>query len=73
MEHLNTDEVNSNNTAIDIYANNIKGGFREMERNVKATFGIDLTFEFISEKPLSVHEDKKEEDQGENEDDNQQD
>ena len=74
MEHLNTDEVNSNNTAIDIYANNIKGGFREMERKVKATFGIDLKFEFISEKTLSVHEDKEKEDnQGENEDDNQQD
>ena len=73
MEHLNTDEVNSNNTAIDIYANNIKGGFREMERKVKATFGIDLKFEFISEKTLSVHEDKGEDNQGENEDDNQQD
>ena len=73
MEHLNTDEVNSNNTAIDIYANNIKGGFREMERNVKATFGIELKFEFISERTMSVHEGKIEDNQGENEDDNQQD
>ena len=44
-----------------------------MERKVKATFGIDLRFEFISEKTLSVHEDKREDSQGENEDDNQQD
>ena len=44
-----------------------------METKVKATFGIDLKFEFISEKTFSVHEDKMEDNQGENEDDNQQD
>ena len=71
-EHLNTDEVNSNNSSIDIFANNIKSGFKESEKKIKATFGLDVNFKFISEKVLSIHEDKKEEnEEGENENDNQ--
>lgn len=68
-EHLNTDEVNSNNSSIDIFANNIKGGFKEAEKAVKKTLGVDLKFTFISEKVTSIHEDNKENSEGNNEDD----
>lgn len=69
-EHLNADEVNSNNIITNVYANNFKSGLKEFEDGINEVLGARIHFHTIAEKSNSIHErDKGKED---NEDDNQQ-
>ena len=69
-EHLNADEVNSNNIITNVYANNFKSGLKEFEDGINEVLGARIHFHTIAEKSNSIHE--KNEKQEDNEDDNQQ-
>lgn len=70
-EHLNSDEVNSNNVSVNIYSNNFKSALKEAEEAIESVLGAKIHFYTIAEKSTSIHNDIHE--QGGNEDDNQQD
>lgn len=69
-EHLNSDEVNSNNVAVNIYANNFKSALEEAEEDIERVLGAKIHFYTIAEKSTSIHNDIH--NQGGNENDNDQ-
>lgn len=71
-EHLNSDEVNSNNVAVNIYANNFKSALKEAEENIENVLGAKIHFYTIAEKSSSIHNDIHENNKENNENDNQQ-
>lgn len=56
-EHLNSDEVNSNNVIVNVYANNFKTALKEMEDDIQRVFGVRIHWYSIAEKSSSIHND----------------